>query len=361
MSRGTTLPWLEVMHETGNDYCVRFNIKTVPASALKRVREGNFCVESCCWVYSNEPTAFVIDFNKGAERELAAYGSAPVYDPALVTVEVSRPMLTGLVSARVQPSVIARDGTVVLHATRVMGGRQAVNDVEGSDDAESYEGGYAGEDDTPAAEPDVKEDYFTKRKHSSSDVPISKASPVDPDSIPKLKPLFRKKGSVFENMEKLVEESGVQDPVSAKNAQKTSGFRPVSQIVSNSGKNTAPPTATQSIPAPPAPADDVKPGYSKSAVVKFAQKRIEPLVKLEFDNAAKTAVQNGLLYKAGKVGWTVKAESETKYRLFCNFYADMGKSPDKLDRRMYPCGTWLVDMPSKQVSPLDERAKNIWQ
>lgn len=334
ISRGTTQPWVEIVHETGTDYCVRFNLRTVPVSAISRLREPQNCVQECCWVYSSDAAPFVLDFNKGAQREIAAYGAAPIYSPATIIVEVSRPALTGIVTAKARPPVIERGGTVRLHASRVVGAKTAeegpgldLTANEGETDASSGEGYDALLGDE--YEPDAVEEYFTRRKHAPEEAFNPDAAPVAPAAIPRQKSLFKNRTA---NLPGFQQEQ-----------------RPASSPAKKPVKARKPP-----------PEEELEPSYAKSSVVKFAQGRIEPLVKLEFDNAAKTAVQNGLLYKAGKVGWTVKPEASPNYRLFCNFYADMGDSAETLDRRMYPCGTWLVNMKNRQVTPFDERAKNIW-
>lgn len=334
ISRGTTQSWVEIVHETGTDYCVRFNLRTVPVSAISRVRDSQNCVQECCWVYSSDAAPFVLDFNKGAQREIAAYGSAPIYNPATIIIEVSRPALTGIVTAKARPAVIDRGGTVRLQATRLVGAKAAEEGPDldlAANEGETDSSGGEGYDELlgDEYETDAVEEYFTKRKHSPEEAFNPDTAPAAPAAIPRQKPLFKNRVANLPgfNQEQLPARAPAQKPVKARR---------------------------------PAQEEELEPSYAKSSVVKFAQGRIEPLVKLEFDNAAKTAVQNGLLYKAGKVGWTVKPEASPNYRLFCNFYADMGDSAENLDRRMYPCGTWLVNMKNRQVTPFDERAKNIW-
>jgi len=306
------------------------------------------CVRNCCWVYSDDATAFSIDFNSGTDRELAAYGSAPFYEPGTVQIEVRRPFYTGLVTAKVTPDVIARDGTVRLQVTSVTG--------KGS--LQQKQASLL----TGATGNEPKHEYFAKRRHGNDYNNNAPDVNADPSTIPRLKPQGRLSTLVKPQAAPPAEDSPEDEAL----AKQIAGgvMQGMTGMVKTMKQSRNP------IPAPvpgtgkPREADDLddrtSPGYSKSAVVKFAQERIEPLVKLEFDSAAKTAVQNGFIYKAGTVGWTVKNETGLKYRLYCNFYAEMGKTQADMTRRMYPCGIWLANMKTNAVSPLDERAKKIW-
>ncbi|MFA6584322.1 MAG: hypothetical protein WCS77_08495 [Elusimicrobiaceae bacterium] len=169
--RGTTMPWVEIESETVADVCVRLKIKTVPARAIERLADPNYCVTRCCWISGDAGKTVFLNFNAGAQDELAAKGAADFYDPGIVSVELKKSRITALITAKADPAVISRTGVMELKAEKMDS-----RDWPAQPRLEKAE--------LPAAA--GKSDYFAKRIDSADDPLVYEEAPAPaPKPAPK--------------------------------------------------------------------------------------------------------------------------------------------------------------------------------
>lgn len=115
----TTKQWLEVSGKKTDfdgkqyDSCYRFDLRFWPQEAAEELNLQEACISACCW--RSDKDEVILDFNKNYDKNLAYYGRARKYSPAVITLKVNHANWLNTTKVTVSPKgAISKDGLVKL-------------------------------------------------------------------------------------------------------------------------------------------------------------------------------------------------------------------------------------------------------